>query len=56
MSQLAALAERTERPPACSLEGDLLHCSSTADPPEKRQSMVLRCLLKKGRERERVEK
>ena len=28
-----------------SLEEDLLHCSSTADPNEKRQSMVLRHLL-----------
>ena len=28
-----------------SLEEDLLHCSSMADPDEKRQSMVLRCLL-----------
>jgi hypothetical protein len=27
------------------LEGTLLHCSSTTDPDEKRQSMVLRCLL-----------
>ena len=28
-----------------SLEEDLLYCSSLADPDEKRQSMVLRCLL-----------
>ena len=37
----------------CSLEEDLLHCSSTAGPGEKRQSMVLRLLLYKGREREK---
>jgi hypothetical protein len=36
------------------LEGDLLHCSSMVGPDEKRQSMVLRSLLQKGRERERV--
>lgn len=28
-----------------SLEGDLVHCSSTADPHEKRQPMFLRHLL-----------
>lgn len=28
-----------------SLEGDLLHCFGTADPDEKRQSIVLRNLL-----------
>ena len=39
-----------------SVEGDLLHCSSTADPDEKRQFLVLKHLLKKGREREKVGK
>jgi hypothetical protein len=44
------LAESAERPSMGdsmlgSLEEDLLHCSSTADPSEKRQSMVLRHLL-----------
>jgi hypothetical protein len=28
-----------------SLEEDLLHCSSMADPNEKRQPMILKCLL-----------
>jgi hypothetical protein len=32
-----------------SLEEDLLHCFSTADPDEKRQSKVLRHLLSWGR-------
>jgi hypothetical protein len=35
------------------LEEDMLHCSSMADPNKKRQSMVLRQLLKKSREREK---
>ena len=37
-----------------SLEEDLVNCSSIADVYEKRQTMALRHLLKKGRERERV--
>jgi hypothetical protein len=39
-----------------SLGEGLLHCSSMVDPDEKSQSMVLRPLLYKGRERERVGK
>lgn len=39
-----------------SLGEDLPHCSSKVDPNEKRQSMDVRCLLYKGREREKSRK
>ena len=38
------------------LLGEDLLCSSTADPNEKRQYMVVRHLLQKGREREKIGK
>jgi hypothetical protein len=39
-----SISGSAERPPVGdSLEGDLLHCSSTEDRDEKRQSMVFYC-------------
>lgn len=42
---LETLSGRLHEIRRCSSEEYLFHCSNTADPVEKRQSIVLRCLL-----------
>jgi hypothetical protein len=58
---LEAVSGSTGRPPNWRLDAPLIEgkpapCSSNEDPDEKRQFMVLRNLLKKGREREKSRK